>query len=61
MPFSTKDQNIDKMKKDLIEGILQTVQKIERDNINDKNLMIIDHCFDLKGKGTVLTGTVIYG
>ena len=49
------------MKKDLIEGILQTVQKIERDNINDKNLMIIDHCFDLKGKGTVLTGTVIYG
>lgn len=23
--------------------------------------MIIDHCFDIKGKGTVLTGTVIYG
>ncbi len=30
--------------------------------ISEKNgLIICDHCFNIKGKGTVLTGTVISG
>ena len=34
---------------------------VQRKNLGDINVMIVDHCFDIKNKGTVLTGTVISG
>ena len=28
---------------------------------SDKFVMVVDHCFPIKGKGTVMTGTVVDG
>lgn len=30
-------------------------------NVQGNFLLLIDHCFKIKGKGTVITGTVIQG
>lgn len=35
--------------------------RIQESNSNQPFTMSIDHCFTLKGKGTILTGTVLSG
>lgn len=42
----------------LIEGILQLVP-MELRSSHGSFLMSVDHCFAIKGHGTVLTGTVL--
>lgn len=44
-----------------MEQILKISKNVQRTDIGDKNIMIVDHCFDIKNKGTVLTGTMISG
>lgn len=61
IPFSCKDEEfIFSGKTELIETILSSLKNMDR-NQNDKGVMIVDHCFNIKGKGSVLTGTVIQG
>ncbi|CAI4230246.1 unnamed protein product [Auanema sp. JU1783] len=47
-------------KKLLLESIKQSLFEPERHNTG-KFLMAVDHCFAVKGKGTVMTGTVVDG
>ena len=47
---------------DLITAILQQVEIPDRNRGAAKDfLFAIDHCFQIKGKGTVVTGTVLAG
>ena len=46
---------------EIVNSILENSQKIKRIVTNKNSVMLIDHCFSIKGKGTVLTGTVLQG
>ena len=62
IPFSCKDENfITKGKTELISTIFNSMKKIKRKEKKENSVMIVDHCFNIKGKGTILTGTVIQG
>lgn len=45
----------------LLHMINNNITEPIRDNINDPFYYLIDHCFGIKGHGTVLTGTVLSG
>jgi selenocysteine-specific elongation factor len=46
----------------LINSVLQMVEIPDRDRGIEKDfLFAIDHCFSIKGQGTVITGTVLAG
>jgi selenocysteine-specific elongation factor len=45
----------------LIEALLDTVEIPVRKEMSNPFLFAIDHCFPIKGQGTVLTGTVLAG
>ena len=46
----------------LVQTILETMQIPDRDRGLSKDFMFaIDHCFQIKGQGTVITGTVLAG
>ena len=45
----------------LLSTINDNINEPIRDNIDDPFYYLIDHCFGIKGHGTVLTGTVISG
>jgi selenocysteine-specific elongation factor len=40
---------------------LQSTTKVPQRNPNGPLLFSVDHCFNMKGQGTVLTGTVLCG
>ena len=69
IPTSTIEQdknNIEKMIKLLIKSVLECIEfNIEEENdIDNKNeslIAYIDHCFKIKNKGTVATGTIMKG
>ena len=69
IPTSTVEQdknNIEKMIKLLIKSVLECIEfNIEQENdIENKNeslIAYIDHCFKIKNKGTVATGTIMKG
>lgn len=44
----------------IVDGLMQFVPSIQRDK-NGSFLFSVDHCFPIKGKGTVLTGTILRG
>jgi selenocysteine-specific elongation factor len=44
----------------LVEHLIQTLEVPKRDSTG-KFLMAVDHCFPIRGQGTVLTGTVLSG
>jgi len=47
---------------DLITAVLQQVEIPDRQRGAQKDfLFAIDHCFQIKGKGTIITGTVLAG
>jgi len=52
----------DLTKQDLFSTLADKISKIvlERDN-KSPFLMAVDHCFSIKGQGTIVTGTVIQG
>ena len=62
-----KDQNnIENMIKLLINSVIECIEfnNIEDNEINNKNdslIAYIDHCFKIKNKGTVATGTIMKG
>jgi selenocysteine-specific elongation factor len=45
----------------LIETIKANTFLPERQNISEDFLFAVDHCFTIKGQGTILTGTVLSG
>ena len=46
----------------LVQTIMETMQVPDRDRGLSKDFMFaIDHCFQIKGQGTVITGTVLAG
>jgi len=47
--------------KNLVEALLDTVEIPMRKEVTNPFLFAIDHCFPIKGQGTVLTGTVLAG
>jgi selenocysteine-specific elongation factor len=47
---------------DLINAVLTMVEIPDRNKGSTKDfLFAIDHCFQIKGQGTVITGTVLAG
>lgn len=46
---------------DLIKTILVHIDIPNRENKNQHFQFAIDHCFQIKGQGTVMTGTVLGG
>ena len=69
IPTTTIEQdknNIENMIKLLIKGVIECIEfnNIEDNEINNKNdslIAYIDHCFKIKNKGTVATGTIMKG
>ena len=68
IPTSSIDEdknNIDKMNKSLIKSVIECIDFDTEDNeINKKNeslIAYVDHCFKVKNKGTVATGTIMKG
>lgn len=60
--FSCRDeQRKESLIHELVSNIIQISRNVQRKDVGEKNLMIVDHCFDIKSKGTVLTGTIIEG
>ena len=59
VPYSTKE-NPDKFCADLKTILLKELEIPTRE-FEGKFSMLIDHCFKIKGKGTILTGTVTSG
>lgn len=49
-------ENLDILVKTLINSI-----EIPKRNLNGEFLYLIDHCFPIKGQGTVVTGTIVQG
>ena len=47
--------------RELVEALLSTVEIPNRQETSNPFLFAIDHCFPIKGQGTVLTGTVLAG
>lgn len=58
--FSTKVDE-EKYCQKLKETLLDQMDLPERNLDSGKFLYLIDHCFKIKGKGTVVTGTVVEG
>ena len=69
IPTTTIEQdknNIENMIKLLIKSVIECIEfnNIEDNEINNKNdslIAYIDHCFKIKNKGTVATGTIMKG
>ena len=69
IPTTTLDEdknNIQKMIKSLIKSVIECIDFISENNeeINTKSdslVAYIDHCFKIKNKGTVATGTIMKG
>lgn len=59
VPYSTKEDP-DKYCLELKKTLLHSLVLPER-QYDGKFMMLIDHCFKIKGKGTILTGTVTSG
>ena len=57
VPFSTKKQQ--KYHHDHLKEILLDQIVVPERHVDSKFLYLIDHCFKIKGKGTVITGTVV--
>lgn len=45
----------------LIDSLIENCQLIKRMKTDKNTVMLMDHCFGIKGKGTVLTGTILQG
>ena len=58
VPFSTKEPQ--KYSQQLIETLQDSIVIPQR-KAEGNFMMLIDHCFPIKGKGSVVTGTVIEG
>ena len=59
--FSCKEINQNSLDK-LLKAIVRLTGDVKRDMAKEeKTVMVCDHCFNIKGKGTVLTGTVTKG
>ena len=68
IPTTTMDEdknNIQKMIKVLIKSVIECIDfNTEEDEVNNKSdslIAYIDHCFKVKNKGTVATGTIMKG
>jgi selenocysteine-specific elongation factor len=59
VPFSTKTE--EKYHNNHLKEILLDQITIPDRQVDNKFLYLIDHCFKIKGKGTVITGTVVEG
>ena len=59
VPCSAKE-NVGEYVKDLKTMLLKKLSVPQRSN-EGKFTILIDHCFKIKGKGTILTGTVTSG
>ena len=46
---------------DLIKYVLDNLDVPDREGDESKFLYMIDHCFTIKGQGTIITGTVLRG
>uniref|UniRef100_A0A915IC53 Tr-type G domain-containing protein n=1 Tax=Romanomermis culicivorax TaxID=13658 RepID=A0A915IC53_ROMCU len=58
VPFSClNDRNVPS----IIDSIIDQVYFPERSGVNDPFLFAVDHCFGIKGQGTIMTGTIIAG
>lgn len=60
VPYSAKE-NIEHYSKELKATLLKELDIPKRIGEEKKFTMLADHCFKIKGKGTILTGTVIEG
>jgi selenocysteine-specific elongation factor len=61
LPISTKEnvfENVSRMKQAVIDNLEELP---ERKKVNKNFMLMIDHCFKIKGKGNIVTGTVIEG
>jgi selenocysteine-specific elongation factor len=61
MPVSAAEGATDRSK---IDGLMNTIIKqtdLSERKDDDPFFFMIDHCFSVKGKGTVVTGTVLQG
>eukprot|EP01127_Copromyxa_protea_P017401 TRINITY_DN5298_c0_g1_i2.p1 TRINITY_DN5298_c0_g1~~TRINITY_DN5298_c0_g1_i2.p1 ORF type:complete len:419 (-),score=72.49 TRINITY_DN5298_c0_g1_i2:41-1297(-) len=64
IPYSAKDHS---GKSELLEAMAECARriiakKLSQPSIAEQNLLfLVDHCFPIKGKGTVATGTIIRG
>lgn len=56
--YSTKD-NVDNYCRNLKATLLKELEIPKRVVEDRKFVMLADHCFKIKGKGTILTGTII--
>lgn len=57
IPYSTKE-NIQQYSRSLKDALIKELKIPERKEINKKFTLLIDHCFKIKGKGSIITGTV---
>ena len=46
---------------DIIAALVENVEKLPERNVSAPFYFAVDHCFAIKGHGTVLTGTVMNG
>ena len=61
IPISTLNKDDDAIK-NLLKSVLLCINFENLDNKNNDNLLaFIDHCFKIKNKGTIITGTIIKG
>ena len=61
IPISTLNKD-DNAIKNLLKSVLLCINFENLDNKNNDNLLaFIDHCFKIKNKGTIITGTIIKG
>lgn len=47
----------------LIVNLIENINFYKRDELKDQNKLLfsIDHCFNIKNKGTIVTGTILKG
>jgi len=60
-PFSTKMEGRVAEFTHLLKNTLLSSISIPKRNDKGSLLMLVDHCFPIKGKGTVTTGTIVEG
>ncbi|KAG2374473.1 hypothetical protein C9374_010757 [Naegleria lovaniensis] len=59
-----REESEQKTKQECLNNLVQEFHKfvkITEKNENEPFLFMVDHCFSIKGKGTILTGTVLQG
>lgn len=61
VPFSTKEEASPEMYVKKLKNTLLSEVTVKKRDDKGNFMMLVDHCFAIKGKGSVVTGTVLQG